>query len=402
MFDIAVVGLGLIGSAALRELAEAGDVSVVGIGPAEPEDRAAWTGPFASHHDSGRITRRLDARHEWAVLASRSIDHYPRLEADSGVEFHTPSGLLFCRDDAVGIANQREVIRRLDLPVEVSAVGDDGRVGEYAFPPGWTLLSEPAPAGHINPRHLVRAQLTIAELAGATVHRSHVTEVELVDGWWHLTGPAGAVEARTVLFCTGAYLQNLHGVTLAASVRPEVVILGEVDEAEAQRLAEMPSAIHLLDHPELDDVYLNPPIRYPDGRWYVKMGGSHAGVGVLEGDAAKRSWMAGDDAGRLLPTLQAVLTERLPDVAFRSFSVRPCLITDTESHLPYVGRLDDGGSAWVAAGGNGHSAKSSDAIGTLAAQTVLAGGWVDDELPEDAFRPRVGTWRPGVGSRHGN
>ena len=34
MFDIAVVGLGLIGSAALRELAEVADVSVVGIGPA--------------------------------------------------------------------------------------------------------------------------------------------------------------------------------------------------------------------------------------------------------------------------------------------------------------------------------------------------------------------------------
>ncbi len=401
VFDVAVVGLGLIGSAALRELAESGGASVVGIGPAEPADRSTWDGPFASHHDSGRITRRLDARHEWAVLASRSIEHYPRLVADSGVAFHSPTGLVFCRNDEVGIANQRDVIRRLELPVEVSTVGDDGRVGEHAFPPGWTVLSEPGPAGHIDPRALVRAQLVLAEAAGAGIHRTFVTAAARTDDGWRVTGPSVDVRAREVLFCTGPYHQGLHGHTLEATVRPEAVILGEVDETEALRLADLPSAIHLLDHPDLDDVYMNPPIRYPDGRWYLKMGGSHSGAGFLETDEAKRAWMSGDAAEDLLPTLRDVLVARLPDVEFRSFSVRPCLISDTASHLPYVGRLPDEGS-WIAAGGNGHSAKSSDAIGSLAARMVLAGGWPDGELLEDAFRPRLGVWRPGEGSRHGN
>ena len=77
--DLAVVGLGLIGSAALREAAAVGAASgavVAGIGPAEPAVLSEHAGPFASHYDSGRITRHLDARFEWALLAQRAIARY--------------------------------------------------------------------------------------------------------------------------------------------------------------------------------------------------------------------------------------------------------------------------------------------------------------------------------------
>jgi len=58
-----VVGLGLVGSAALRYLSAAGH-RCVGIGPPEPVDWSRHDGVFASHYDSGRITRRLDKRRE--------------------------------------------------------------------------------------------------------------------------------------------------------------------------------------------------------------------------------------------------------------------------------------------------------------------------------------------------
>jgi len=56
---IAVIGRGLIGSAAARHLAKAGH-AVTLIGPDEPADRKAHRGVFASHYDEGRITRALD------------------------------------------------------------------------------------------------------------------------------------------------------------------------------------------------------------------------------------------------------------------------------------------------------------------------------------------------------
>jgi hypothetical protein len=46
---------------------------------------------------------------------------------------------------------------------------------------------------------------------------------------------------------------------------------------------------------------------------------------------------------------------------------------------------DDFVEAYARVGGNGKAAKSSDEIGRLAANLVLAGGWQDD-LPAEAFR----------------
>ncbi|HEY4610397.1 MAG TPA: hypothetical protein VIH06_14370, partial [Ilumatobacteraceae bacterium] len=99
-YDVAVVGLGLVGAAALRYLSAADSGSrCVGIGPAEPGDWANHAGVFASHYDSGRITRKLDRRREWAILACRAIEAYPGIEAASGISFHTPAGVLFADVD---------------------------------------------------------------------------------------------------------------------------------------------------------------------------------------------------------------------------------------------------------------------------------------------------------------
>lgn len=58
MFNVAVIGIGMIGAAALCYLSkpETG-LRVVGIGPAEPQDWATHQGAFASRYDQARITR---------------------------------------------------------------------------------------------------------------------------------------------------------------------------------------------------------------------------------------------------------------------------------------------------------------------------------------------------------
>ena len=98
MHDVAVIGVGMMGAAALRYLAEAG-VDVVGVGPAEPADRTAHTGVFASHYDEGRITRVLDPGPVWGRLGARAIAAYADIEARSEVRFHYPVGCLRVSDD---------------------------------------------------------------------------------------------------------------------------------------------------------------------------------------------------------------------------------------------------------------------------------------------------------------
>ena len=72
VYDVAVVGRGLIGSAAARHLAESG-MQVVVIGPDEPADRRLSLGPFCSHPDEGRITRVAGRTPIWSQMAARSI-----------------------------------------------------------------------------------------------------------------------------------------------------------------------------------------------------------------------------------------------------------------------------------------------------------------------------------------
>lgn len=404
---VAVIGLGLMGSGTLRHLAEAADGAgtVIGIGPAEPTG-PGWNGPFASWFDSGRITRRLDARREWAILASRAIDAYPGLEAATGIDFHRHAGLVYVRNDASGIAAQHAVIDEFGLTVSIGTTDKD--FADYGFPAGWTTLHESAPAGHIDPRQMRRAELAAATSAGAVVHETWVVGLERVGGIWRVELASGpAVEAQRVVISGGAYANTLMAMAglepLELAVRPEAVVLGEVDDATVEALASMPSIIYLPDTGPLDDVYVVPPVQYPDGRWIVKMGGALAGVERFvpgpEGDAATQRWMDSLAVDDQLDMMRDVLQGVLPFVDFVSWQVKPCLISDTSSGLPYIDRVDEG--LFVCVGGNGHSAKSADAIGAVGAAMVVAGEWADPELDAATFAARFGVWTPGEGSRLG-
>ena len=113
-YDVAVIGVGLVGAAALRHLAATGR-RCVGVGPGEPADWASHTGVFASHYDSGRITRRLDKRREWAILADRAIAEYGGIEAASGIGFHHPVGVLIAEVDAERLASTVAVADELGV-----------------------------------------------------------------------------------------------------------------------------------------------------------------------------------------------------------------------------------------------------------------------------------------------
>ena len=93
MYKIAVIGRGLIGSAAGRHLSMISDGIAV-IGPNEPEDPVKHEGVFASHYDEGRMVRFVDPQISWSITAKRSIERFLQLQMDSGINFFTTSGYL--------------------------------------------------------------------------------------------------------------------------------------------------------------------------------------------------------------------------------------------------------------------------------------------------------------------
>ncbi len=381
-YDIAIVGAGLIGAAAARHAAERYDAVVV-IGPAEPSTPEHHDGPFASHYDSGRITRYLDPSPVWSELAARSIASYPGIEAASGIRFHRPVGVLWIDGDPKGLDDLLAAAERYGTELRrISAVEATEHYG-WAFPSDNDHGFEPAPAGFVDPRKLVAAQLESARRSGAATVDGVAQDInEEADAITVGLRDGREIRAANVIVAAGAYTPDLVADLTSVPIVPVAVavLLAEVDGAAAG-MARMPAMIHRTRFDDAVDIYAVPATEYPDGRWYVKLGAELVPERELADAAAIDAWMRTEDPD-WRRYLEGWLPQLLPDVEVRSTALKHCVYAMTPTGYPIVDRLTD--RVVVAAGGNGRAAKSSDAIGALAVGLVDSAVW-SDPLPAGTF-----------------
>ncbi|WP_101067582.1 NAD(P)/FAD-dependent oxidoreductase [Roseovarius salinarum] len=370
---IAVIGRGLIGAAASRHLALRGH-EVVAIGPDEPGNKRAHDGVFASHYDEGRITRALDPVPFWSRASRESIARYARIATDSGVAFFTETGALIA-----GPATGEGMARTAALAAQEGIAhrelrGDALRAAFpfFDFPDETLALHERAGAGHVSPRRLVQAQGIAAERAGARMLRATVDGVHEDQGAVTVRTDAGVVTADRALVAAGAFTGGLLPGAVPLEVFARTVCFFEIDAEEATRLAEMPTLVYLTG--AAANPYLLPPIRYPDGRIYLKLGGN-PGDPTLPDSAAIGDWFrSGGDAaaGRML---EDMLHQRMPGLRVRATRIEPCVTAYTPSGRPHLEMVGD--RIAVAAGACGRGAKCSDELGRLGAEVVLGRGLPD-------------------------
>jgi sarcosine oxidase len=388
----AVIGRGLMGSAAARHLANMSE-GVVLVGPVEPHDRKSHRGVFASHYDEGRITRTIDTDPVWAKLARASIARYREIEAASGVNFYGEVGNLMTGPSIASGNSYLPNILQAASAAGVTAEHLDGealreRFSDFSFPGGTEGVFEAKGAGHISPRKLVAAQSQLAERAGAELIASAVKSVREINGGVVVeTDQGDSLEAEVVLVATGGFtIQNgLLPRAAELSVYARTVVFFEVSEAEAERLAMMPSMINKAQE-ERDSTYMLPPIRYPDGRFYLKIGGDPVDIRV-NGDQLE-DWFRGDGNRGAIEHLKARMKSLVPDLEVISTSSAPCVTSFTSSGYPAIGWQVPGRIA-VVTGGCGASAKSSDEIGRLGAELVFEGK-ISSSPHADAFEPVFG------------
>jgi sarcosine oxidase len=152
----------------------------------------------------------------------------------------------------------------------------------------------------------------------------------------------------------------------------------------------MPSIIYrLVDNPRLFSIYAVPPVLYPDGHIYVKIGGTlfHPNVRATQQELIE--WFHTDGQSVETDAVREVLLDMLPGLRAEAFETRPCTTAYTAHEHPYIGALEDGPGGprlFVAAGGSGSAAKSSNEIGRIAALLTERGSWASD-LAEKHFEP---------------
>jgi len=385
MHRIIVIGRGLIGSAAARHLAGMTD-GVALVGPDEPKDRAGHGGVFASHYDEGRMTRIVDPDPAWAQTAKNSIERYAGIEAESGVPFFTNSGYLgLGKPAAPYLRNSAAIGRELGAEIEqLDAAAIRARFPFLAIPDDTEGLWELDRAGHVSPRRMVEAQSRAAEKRGADILREEVSAVRLSGDRVQVETASGSVlEAERVLIATGAFTAawGLAPVDLKLRVFGRTVLLARIDDDMAGDFAGMPT----MGHAE-SGAYILPPILYPDGHRYLKIGIGSTDDPELDSKTGFAGWFKGTGSADNRRDFEAFLKDLFPPLRnCRTWHTDTCAVAWTSTGLPHIDFAAPDRIA-VAVGGNGKGAKSSDDWGWIAAHLVAGRDW---DHPVDRARLKL-------------
>ena len=127
--------------------------------------------------------------------------------------------------------------------------------------------------------------------------------------------------------------------------------------------------------PRGENPYILPPIPYPDGQTWLKLGGDPVDI-PLESETDIKDWFQSGGSIQVADRLQKQILDRIRDLNFEERRVVPCMTTYGDKGLPCIGPLSE--RVAVAFGCYGKSAKCSDELGRLAGMALL--GEVKAEL----------------------
>lgn len=384
-FKYIVVGRGMMGAAAARHLAMQTD-GVALIGPGEPQDPATHTGVFASHYDEARITRTIDSDADWALLANRSIARYSDITRESGIEFYHETGCLIVGSSTGYGAGYTDQVADAAARAGVEPVRlDDAALARnfpfFRFENGASAIHERTGAGYINPRRLVQAQAYLAARHGAAIIPETVSAIEEEkDGVCVRTDEGRTYHADKVIVAAGGFSinRNLLPRPLALQVFARTVAFFELDAEEQARFAAMPSLI-VKPSDRAGEFYFLPPVSYPDGKVYLKIGGDPDDH-PLPSEPEVRAWFRSGGRPGTRDHLERLMRDLVPGLKASTPAMAACVTAFTPSGHPAIGYTPGSRRLAVVAGGCGAAAKSSDEIGRLGALLLL-----EDRIKDPAY-----------------
>ena len=383
MYKIAVIGRGLIGSAAGRHLSMISD-GVAVIGPGEPIDTVKHDGVFASHYDEGRMVRLVDPSIPWSITAKRSIERFSQLEIDSGIDFFTNSGYLGLQGpEHLDYVEQSEFSAKT-VNADFKRISSSDIRKNYPFlsiDDNTVGLVESGLAGHISPRNMVEAQTKMARKYGADIVEQEVKTISVNGNSVEiLLRNNEKLYADKVLVATGAFTDacDLLPKSLNLIVYGRTVVLAEIDDELQQVLSTMPT----MGVAE-SNAYILPPIKYPDGKTYLKIGIGSTSDKKLNSRSELIEWFQGTGSENNFRDFREYISELIPPLKdSQNWHTKSCAVTQTVTGLPYIDYVYDD-RILVATGGNGKAAKSADDWGWVAAQLAVNNDWDHSVSRED-------------------
>ncbi len=359
MYDVAVVGLGAMGSAALYHLASRG-ARVVGLDAFDPPHA------LGSTHGYSRIIREAYFEHpSYVPLVRHAFENWAALEKASGrALYRQTGGLMIGPADSGLVIGTLESAQRHDIPIE-QLEADDIEARFPALRPDRDMVGVlERNAGVLDPELCIGAHIDLARTQGAEVRTN--TKVSLIEGndaGVTLTTAAGeAISARRTIVAAGPWTRSLlesSGATLPLVVERQTMHWFEPAQNRTHFDADhLP--VTLIEHD---------PDRYayfiPDMGQGVK-GAIHYEGALVQPDTVDRHVSDADIA----PVRELIRTYAPDlDVAPRKSAV--CLYTNTPDKHFLMDTVPGLPNVRVISACSGHGFKFASAIGQLSAETAL-------------------------------
>ncbi|MCC5995355.1 MAG: N-methyl-L-tryptophan oxidase [Oceanicaulis sp.] len=353
--DIAVIGLGAMGAAALSALARAG-ADVTGF------ERYDSPHELGSSHGESRLVRQAYAEGErYLALARRSAALWQTLNAETGAEIYTECGVHYAAP--AGARLTRDVVRAAQaagLPVRTG----DGLPGAdlIVCPSGHERVFE-AEAGLARPEAAIAAWLSRAREAGArAAMRTPVRHISRTPDGFTLALDDGPVLARRVIVTAGGWTGDLAAPLRARLTLQRRVMTWFADPDGLHGPENLPAFVIEAE----GGWYYGAPAIGPDG---VKIGRHHGDEPCAHPDQLDRRPGPSDADG--IADLARSAFPGLGPMTRQS----ACFYTMSpdEDFILSFGELDP--DMAVVAGLSGHGFKFAPAIGEALA------AWALDETP---------------------
>lgn len=391
---ILVIGAGPLGAATARYLAEAG-CAVTVVGPEEPQTHVGHEGTWAGHYDQGRIAA-TDPLFVPTAVGLRAMRRYREIEEASGIPFTTAHPQLVLFDDpadapaAAASESGRELEALLsncrDFGTSADVL-DESQVRQrypgLQIPPKQIGVHQDD-AVIVNPRSFVRAEIALAEGAGARRVIDEIISLSTQpDGIIARTASGGEVRADGAVVATGAATNalELFPRKLQTSTFGATMVLFEVDP---DVVARFPTLMYVSEH--FGGGIVIPPVQYPDGRWYIKCASGELTSVPLQNRSDIAAWASSGGNPAEIDYFRGLVPDFLPDIELGEALVKPCLVGMNLDGASYVDHVDDR-TVVVYEGQRG--VMMADELGRLAAGLIRTGRWTD-ALPRQLFSAR---WR---------
>ncbi len=357
-FDVIVVGLGAMGSAALYHLATRG-LHVLGLEAFTPGHQ------LGSWHGESRIIRLAYYEHpDYVPLLRRAYELWNTLERDSGSSLLTLSGgLMIGTPDSSVVSGALASAQRHGLEHAVlSAAEVRERFPALRLTDDEVALWEPR-AGYLRPERCVEAHLRLAVAAGAELR------YETPVGTWHATDAgiqletgAQALSAAQVVFTCGARMSTVLGDSIPP-IRAERIPVFWLRPDTPQLFEAGRLPIYLWEIGPGAHVYGFPHVEWPG----VKVARHHSGD-FCDPDTVDRTVTAEDER-----RLRTAIAERLPDLNGPITSSTVCLYENSPDEHFVIDRLAGQPNVIYAAGFSGHGFKFSSVVGEVLADLATHG-----------------------------